>query len=449
MASHSAIESATNGFTDRGRTLKGTHTVDLAEASHRPAFQSLANSPDGLTHLDVIVANGPFGPEVLIQPRCGDHGLPGELYAQVAGAFGAPAAYDKASGEGFAWTSPSANLQEYLRTHQFGAPALPGGQRSGRHDIDMDWTVQILALGPTHSIVACQLSSDEPTGVALALSTIDRLAQVTGQSQAAGAQGGLHAFRFGFVVELALSGQLDVPPPAPVATQPPPPVAPVATQPPPPVAPVATPVATETEMLETASFESSSFESSSFESSSFESSSFDSIASPTSASDISISALGTLSVEDAELGSEALYDMSSTSWEGSGADSINAPARVAEALGRYESKRVCVGAIPDHKKLANVQRGIDPDVDVDTICGFVDTGARANGKSGVVFTTTAMHFCGLSARLHYDYTAIESFELESTAVIINGVDGTRAKISAAGQSLPIAEAVAAATGLSV
>jgi len=447
MASHSAIESATNGFTDRGRTLKGTHTVDLAEASHRPAFQSLANSPDGLTHLDVIVANGPFGPEVLIQPRSGDHGLPGELYAQVAGAFGAPAAYDKASGEGFAWTSPSANLQEYLRTHQFGAPALPGGQRSGRHHIDMDWTVQILALGPAQSIVACQLSSDEPTGVALALSTIDRLAQVTGQSQAAGAQGGLHAFRFGFVVELALSGQLDVPPPAPVATQPPP--------------PVATPVAAETEMLETASFESSSYENdsfantssfdsrSSFESSSFESSSFDSIPSPTSASDISISALGTLSVEDAELDSEALYDMSSTSWEGSGADSINAPARVAEALGRYEGKRVFVGVIPDQKKLANVQRGIDPDVDVDTICGFVDTGARANGKSGVVFTTTAMHFCGLSARLHYDYTAIESFELESTAVIINGVDGTRAKISAAGQSLPIAEAVAAATGLSV
>ncbi len=427
MAIKPALGSATHGFVERGRTLQAAQVIDIAAMSHRPDIRQLADSVDGITHLDVVVANGPFGPEVLVTPRAGDRLLPSELYAQVPGAFGAPAAFDRTGGHALAWASPSGDLQEYLQTHLFGAPALPGGLRNGVDEIDLEWTIQISALSVSSSLVVCQLSGTEPAVVEVALSAIDRLSKVTSQSQAAGPQGGLHAFRFGFIVELALTGKLDAlfyrlrRPPRSA------PSAPTAT----PLAPV--PVETfEPEVFYPEAFDSSSFHDS-----------------------VSIldsdSILDTFSAEDAELDSEALFDMSATSWEGSagGAGPIDARARVAEALGRYEGKRVAVGVIADQKKLTNVLRGIAPDIEAEDMCGYVDTGARANGKSGAVFTTTAVHFTGLSGRQQYDYAAIESFELEASAVILNGVDGTRAKISTSGQSLAIAEAVAAATGLSV
>lgn len=403
MAIQPALESATNGFVECGRALQAAHVIDVDSLAQRPGMQQLVGSVDGLTHLDVVVADGPFGPEVLVKPRAGDRMLPCELYAQVPGAFGAPAAFDRSGGNGLAWTSPDAQLQDYLQTHQFGAPAIPGGLRNGIDEIDLEWTIQISALSVSSSLVVCQLSSTDPAVLDVALSAIDRLSKVTSQSRAAGPQGGMHAFRFGLVVEWALTGQLDAPPPPPA-----------------PAAPVAG------EVLASETFTPQTFERDPL--------TFD-----------------TFGVADAELDAEALYDMSATSWEGSAGDvgSIDARARVAEALGRYEGKRVAVGVITDQKKLTNVLRGIAPDIDADQMCGFVDTGARANGKSGAVFTTTAIHFTGLSGRQRYDYAAIDSFELEASAVILNGADGTRAKISTSGQSLAIAEAVAAATGLSV
>lgn len=128
---------------------------------------------------------------------------------------------------------------------------------------------------------------------------------------------------------------------------------------------------------------------------------------------------------------------------------VDAGPAVIEALSRYEGKRVIVGAIADEKKLINVLRAISPGVEVDEICGFVDTGARANAKSGAVFTATAVHLIGLSGRRQFDYTDIEAFALETSAVMLTGTDGSQLKISTSGQSLAIAEAIAAATGLSV
>ena len=447
MATQPTLEFAENGFVERGRTLKATHVIEIVEMSHRAEFQPLLDSADGVTHLDIAVASGPSGPEVLIQPRAGDRVLPGELYVQVPGAFGAPAAFDRSGGHGLAWASPSANLQEYLQTHQFGAPSLPGGLRNGADEVDLAWTIQISALGVASSIVACQLSSAEPAVLETALSVIDRLSNVTSQSQAAGPQGGLHAFRFGFVVELALTGRLDAPPPppAPVASEPPPPPPPPA--PPAPVAPVETfePAQPEIDSFHAETFDAQSFDPNAFDPTSFDSGSFDpgSFDAP--------SGLDTFAVESVEPEGEALYDMSANAWEGStsAAGTIDARAAVAEALGRYEGKRVVIGAITDQKKLTNVLRGIAPEVEAEDMCGFVDTGARANGKSGAVFTSTAIHFTGVNGRQQYDYADIESFKLEATAVVLNGADGTKAKISTSGQSLAIAEAIVAATGLSV
>lgn len=420
MAIHPALESAANGFADRGRTVKKTHSIDLVEMSHRPAFRELMDSADGVTHLDVLIADGPFGPEVLIQPRAGEVRLPGELYCQVPGAFGAPAAFDKTTEPGLAWVSPNGQLQEYLRTHQFGAPSLPGGQRNGQHEISFDWTVQLNALGGDQSIMVCQLSGDDPNVVSIALAIVDHLAKVTGQSRSAGPQDTLHPLRFGFIVGLALTDQLVVLPPPPMVSAPqpaavasPPPPAPPVHAAPAPAEPVAAPA------MEFESFETS------------------------------FSSIGTIDEPSPE--PAASFDTSGRSWEApaAGAGSIDARAKVTEALSRYEGKHVSVGAITDPKKLHNVLRSIAPEVDADEMCGFVDTSARANGKSGVVFTSTALYSSGVGARRQYDYTAIESFQLESASVVITVEEGHRVKIPTAGQSLAIAEAVAAATGLSV
>lgn len=428
MAIHPALASVTKGFVDRGRTLESTHTVDLAEMSHRPAFLELLDSPDGVTHLDVVVAKGPLGVDVLIQPRAGEQALPAELYSQVPGALGAPAVFGKTAEPGLAWVSPNGQLQEYLRTHQFGAPSLPGGQRNGEHEITFDWTVQLNALGGDQSMMVCQLSGNEPNAVAIALAIVDHLAKVTSQSRAAGPQDGLSPLRFSFVVGLALTDQLGVLPPppmtaapsAPVAAPPPAPAPapPVAATPPAPAAPVATP-----EPVEAAT----GFES-------FET---------------SFTSIDTLDEPVPE--PTASFDTAGRSWEASapGAVSIDARAKVTEALSRYEGKRVSVGAITDPKKLNNVLRNIAPEVGADEMCGFVDTGARANGKSGVVFTPTSLYSSGVGGRRQYDYAVIEAFELESTSVVITVEEGRRVKIPTAGQSLAIAEAVAAATGLSV
>lgn len=225
MATHPALESAAKSFADRGRTVKQTHSIDLVEMSHRPAFLELIDSADGVTHLDVLVADGPSGPEVLVQPRAGDVGLPGELYCQVPGALGAPAAFGKTTEPGLAWVSPNGQLQEFLRTHQFGAPSLPGGQRNGQRESTFDWTVQLSALGGDQSVMVCQLSGDDPNVVPVALAIVDHVAKVTAQSRAAGPQDTLHPLRFGFIVGLALTDQLVVLPPPLVPT----PTAPVAT----------------------------------------------------------------------------------------------------------------------------------------------------------------------------------------------------------------------------
>lgn len=366
MAIHPTLASAASGFAERGRTVVQTYSVDLVEMSHRPAFAELMHGADGITHLDVITADGPFGPEVLIQARAGDVSLPGELYCQVPGAFGAPAAFGKVNESGLAWVSPNEQLQDYLRTHQFGAPALPGGQRSGQREINLAWTLQLNALGADQSIMVCQLSGDDPTAVSVALAIVDHVSKVTTQSRAAGPQDTLYPLRFGFVVGLALTDQLVVAPPPTVAN-------------------------------------------------------------------------------------EDVFDTSARSWEAptASAGSIDATAKVAEALGRYEGKRVCVGPISEPKKLANVLRGIAPAVDIDQMCGFVDTGARANGKSGVVFTPSALYFNGVGGRHHFEYSSIESFQLESASVVITVNEGQKVKIPSAGQSLPIAEVVAAVTGLTV
>lgn len=226
MATHPALESAAKSFADRGRTVKQMHSIDLAEMSHRPAFLELIDSNEGVTHLDVLVADGPFGPEVLVQPRAGDVGLPGELYCQVPGALGAPAAFAKTTEPALAWVSPNGQLQEYLRTYQFGAPSLPSGQQNGQRKITFDWTVQLSALGGDQSLMVFQLSGDDPHAVPVALALVDHVAKITAQSRAAGPQDTLHPLRFGFVVGLALTDQLVVLPPRLAGV--PTPIAPVA-----------------------------------------------------------------------------------------------------------------------------------------------------------------------------------------------------------------------------
>ena len=434
MTSQPAIDVSTTGRAERGRTPVRQHTIELATASQRwPALGPLMTTAEAVTHVEVTVVRGPFGDEVIIHPRSGAQSLPGELYALLPGAFPTPASYDHSSGSGLAWCSSNAALQNYLRTHEFGASALPGGHRSADHDIVLDWTIQLSALDVDRSLVVCQLSSDAPTVLVAALEVVDRLATATAQTRAEGGHAAPEALRFSPLVELALSGQLDTPDPEPVrdAPMPPPPGAfdaappvPEAPMPPPPAAADAVPpppVAA------------------------------DAVPAPAPAPAAVEAQPPSPAIAEPAPVVEPTFDASANDWESatSSAHSIDARSTVAEALRRYEGKRVSIAPITDQKKLANVLRAVAPGIDADEIVGFVDTGIRANGKSGAIFTASAIHFTEVSTRHHYLYTAIESFELESSAVVLNGTDGSRAKISTADQTFAIAEAVVAATGLQV
>lgn len=390
MATEPAANTTTDGLVDRGRAIVATHTLDLSGgATPWPELASISAHVPDITHLEVVVLRGPHGQEVAVWPCAGARKLPGEFYVLVPGALGAPAAYDSSTSAEMTWVSPHSALTDYLRTHEFGASALPGGQRSAEGSIDLDWTVQVSALDADRSLFVCQLGTDTPAVITAATVVVDRLAGVTSQSRAAGRQGMMHPIRFAAVVELVASGKLDQPPvveadPAPPAVEAHEPEPPVQAEP-----------ETETEPE-------------------------------------------TKPKTEPAAGRPTLD-----------APAVDARAAVVEALQRYAGKRVSVGPLADKKKLANVLRGVAPGVDPDEICGFVDTGVRANGKAGAVFTPTAVHFTEGGVRHRFDYAEIQSFEFASSAVIVNGTDDRTAKISTADQTFAIAEAIAAASGLLV
>lgn len=119
---------------------------------------------------------------------------------------------------------------------------------------------------------------------------------------------------------------------------------------------------------------------------------------------------------------------------------------IIAALTPHESKRVHVGSIDDTKIRANIAKKIATDVPSSDICGFIDTGMRASGKAGAVFTPTTVYINDIGDRYQFDYVDIRSFRLDGSEVSIAGADGTTVKIASHGEAPIIAEALAAATG---
>ncbi len=121
---------------------------------------------------------------------------------------------------------------------------------------------------------------------------------------------------------------------------------------------------------------------------------------------------------------------------------------VIAALQPHVGKRVFAGAIDDQKKLDNVLKKVAPGIDPASIVGFIDTGLRASGKAGFVFTADALYLSEIGDRHHLPYETIQSFRLDGDKVRItsNQPDIDDIKILVGTDAAIVIEAMVAATG---
>lgn len=206
-----ATQSAVEGFAERGRTVTGQHSMTFTEGGTLgSALKSVTGGKVTMSRVDVVVANGPHGIEVVTQPYAGNTPLPGELHVLVPGALGAAAAYDDSGFLGFSWNSPNDELKKYLRSNKFAAHELPEELKHGLTAIKLGWTVQVNAIAVDRSWITCQTGGFSGMGAHVrALGIVDQLAAAVAQSYSTGPQATLHPLRLASIAELAFSGQLE------------------------------------------------------------------------------------------------------------------------------------------------------------------------------------------------------------------------------------------------
>lgn len=354
-----ATEAGVKAFAERNRAVIAHHALSLGDGDSMAAtLKSVTGGKVSMNRADLVVADGPHGREVLVQPFAGNTPLPGELHVLVAGAFIAPAAYDDSGFFGFSWNSPDEDLQSYLREQKFAAHTLPEQLKHGLTAIKLGWTVQVQAVAADRSSICCQLGGFSGSGAhAAALTVVDQLAPAIAQSRTIAPTASVHPTRFGRFAELAFDGRLET-----------------------------------------------------------------FLAGASSGQGAAVPPVP-----------EPL-------------DPISARAAIEAALSHHGGKRVVVGTVTDAKKLRNITAKIARNIDPAEICGFVDTGIRASGKAGVVFTPSAVHINELGDHHHFQYSAIASFRLDGSELTIRGMDGSSVKIASHGEAAIIMESLVAATG---
>lgn len=205
-----ATDSAIKALTEAGRTITDHRPISFGEQHLLGgALKSVFGGKLSMSRVDVIVAEGPSGQVVVLQPYDGNTPLPGELHAVVRGALRASAAYGSSNWGGFNWHSDDEEIQGYLRSQKFSAQDLPEDLKHGLGSIRLDWTVQAFPVAADRSWIACQLGGFSGSGShGAALTVVDQLAPAIAMSAASGPMASPHPLRLNRLAELAFEGQL-------------------------------------------------------------------------------------------------------------------------------------------------------------------------------------------------------------------------------------------------
>ena len=334
-----AVAGHVEAFELAERTVIGVHDVDLArDRSVLDTARLLTGGTITADRLGVVVARGPFGPEVLIQPLAGRAVFPAEYHVWLPGALRTPAEFRVGRLSG-SWAAPGdTELELWLRGDGFGARSLPGTVVQGMTKIRLAESIQLHPIAHDHSALVITLGGVPPMSrLADAFTVVERLAPAVAASVGTGHTAPVSPVQFQDLAVAAASGQLETllappsqPPtlaaPAPTtsSTQPPPPdpsQRSQSSQPPP----------------------------------------------PTPAAPPDTPAVGSAETSQARI------------------------AAIRAALTPYVGKRIHLGPITDPKVASNVAERIVPDLDPAEIVAFLDAGVRAAGKVGYVLTANELH----------------------------------------------------------
>ncbi|MFT6293651.1 MAG: hypothetical protein ACJAR2_004282, partial [Ilumatobacter sp.] len=278
-------------------------------------------------HLSVIVASGPFGTEIVVQPVDAGDAQPAEYHVWLPGAVRSAAEYRVGRLSG-SWGCPGdTEVELWLRSEDFGVNDLPVSVTQGYRSTKLDTVVQLHPTGPKQSALIITLGGEPPASeLDTALVVVKEIAAATASSTASRALAPVSGVRFAEIAAAAAAGLLGAP-----ATpfRPPPP-------PPPPPPSSATPAAAATSQQPP----------------------------PPSASDRIASPRNTVQ---------------------------GRAAAIRAALTPYVGKRVHLGPIADPQVAASVMARIAPDVNPGDVVGYLDAGIRASGKVGYVLTAEALH----------------------------------------------------------
>lgn len=221
-----AVAGHVEAFELAERTVIGVHDVDLArDRSVLDTAKLLTGGTITADRLGVVVARGPFGPEVLIQPLAGRAVFPAEYHVWLPGALRTPAEFRVGRLSG-SWAAPGdTELELWLRGDGFGARALPGTVVQGMTKIRLAESIQLHPIAHDHSALVITLGGVPPMSrLADAFTVVERIAPAVAASVGAGHASPVSPVRFHELAVAAASGQLEtlLAPPS----QPPTPAAP-------------------------------------------------------------------------------------------------------------------------------------------------------------------------------------------------------------------------------
>lgn len=191
------------------------------------------------TPVCVIVASGPFGPEVVVQPLGEGESQPAEYHLWLPGAVRSAAEYRVGRLSG-SWGCPGdTEVELWLRSEDFGVNDLPVTVTHGYRKVKLDSVVQLHPTGSNQSALVITLGGESPASeLGTAIAVAHEIAVATSSSTASRALAPVSLVQFGEIALAAATGHLDAaaaPTPPPLASAPPPPPA-MPQQPPPPSA---------------------------------------------------------------------------------------------------------------------------------------------------------------------------------------------------------------------
>jgi hypothetical protein len=211
----------------------GDHVAKF-EAAERAIVGVREFGPDQLgdaatTRVGIIVASGPFGPEVVAQPLGDGDAVPAEFHVWLPGALRSAAEYRVGRLSG-SWGCPGdTDVELWLRSEDFGVAALPVTVAHGYRNIKLDTVVQLHPADTNRSALIIMLGGEPPASeLSAALAVTDLIAAAIVSSSASGPFGPVSPVRFAELAAAARSGKIGsspTPPPPAMPLQPPPPIA--------------------------------------------------------------------------------------------------------------------------------------------------------------------------------------------------------------------------------